>query len=55
MKVRAEGKEFSVEKVARDNDGWMVGAFPADLPDGQYSGVIVTDSVKPISFLVESR
>ncbi len=55
MKVRAEGKEFSVEKVGRDNDGWMVGAFPADLPDGQYSGVIVTDSVKPISFLVESR
>lgn len=55
MKVRVEDREFSVEKVGRNEEGWTVGAFRADLPDGQYSGVIVTDSVKPISFLVESR
>ena len=47
--------EYIIEAVEKTENGWLTGIFHADLPDGFYNGVIVTDSVKPISFLLEGR
>ena len=38
-----------------DDYGRSVGAAEVDLPDGTYDGIVVTEAVHPISFLLESR
>ena len=53
--LQDQTREFKVEKAVLDEDGWLVGYFQADLPDGFYNGMLVLDSTKPISFLLESR
>ncbi len=55
MVVRVEDREFRVQQVGRDEDGWLVGYFETDLEEGVYNGTLVMDSVKPIGFLLESR
>ena len=55
MTVRFDDREVKVEKAGRSADGYLVGAFRTDASDGEYQGTIVLESVKPISFLTESR
>lgn len=51
MPVRIDECESVLQKVV-DGGGSFIGVYAAaDLPDGTYSGVIVTDTVSPISFL----
>ena len=55
MILRLEGQESTIERIERNEYGWLTGYSAVALPDGTYNGSIVTDSVKPISFLMESR
>ena len=52
MMIRVAGKEIQVEYSYRDDEGRTVVTAPTDLPDGAYEAEIVTDSVSPISFLL---
>ena len=57
MTVRIQGtdEEHLIEKVTLDEDGWLVGYFRTELPDGFYNGRIIAETIKPITFLLESR
>ncbi len=51
MPVRVKEFETTVSKIV-DGGGSYIGVYAdAALPDGTYTGVIVTDTVSPISFL----
>ena len=55
VRFKDSDAEAAVEKAGRTADGYLVGVFRTDMDDGEYTGTIVLDSVKPISFLTESR
>lgn len=55
MTVREGGREYAVETVEQAENGWQAGVFHTDRADGFYNGVIITDSIRPIDFLLESR
>lgn len=55
MTVREGGREYSVEAIEQVENGWQAGVFHTDRADGFYNGVIITDSIRPIDFLLESR
>ncbi len=52
MILRVAGEELPLEYVFRDGQGRMTATVEADLPDGEYEAVLVTESVRPISFLL---
>ncbi len=52
MVLRISGQEVAVDHVFRDGEGRMTATASADLPDGEYDAVLVTESVSPISFLL---
>ena len=55
MPLRVGGQDFVVASAERDEYGRSVGTAEIGLPDGTYDGTVVTESVHPISFLLESR
>ncbi len=52
MTLRIGDLEMSVEQVRREEDGAAYASAAVDLPDGNYDAVIVTESISPITFLV---
>ena len=55
MTVREGEREYSVETVEQNENGMQAGVFHTDRTDGFYNGVIITESIRPIDFLLESR
>lgn len=55
MPLRVGGQDFFLASAGTDEFGRPAGAAEVNLPDGTYNGTIVTESVHPISFLLESR
>lgn len=55
MPLRISGEEYRIAAVSSDEYGRSVGNAEVGLPDGTYDGIVVTETVHPISFLLESR
>ena len=55
MPLRVSGQEFRIAYAQTDEYGRSVGTAEVELPDGTYDGIVVTEAVHPISFLLESR
>ena len=54
MTVRVAGREVAIEYVREDETGDTVCTANLDVEDGTYDAEIVTDSVAPISFLLNN-
>ena len=55
MPLRIAGEEYKIVSVRADEYGRTVGYAQVDLPDGTYEGKVVTQKMRPIAFLMESR
>ena len=55
MPLRIASQEFVIASVTEDAYGRTVAFAHTDLPNGIYDAEIVTNQIKPISFLLESR
>lgn len=55
MPLRVSGQEVRIASSQTDEYGRSVGVSEVNLPDGIYDGIVVTEAVHPISFLMESR
>ena len=55
MPLRVSGQEVQIAFAQTDEYGRSVGAAEVNLPDGTYDGLVVTESIHPIRFLLESR
>ena len=55
MPLRIESGEYTISSVEEDEFGRTVGHAAVDLPDGSYDAEVVTDSIRPIEFLLENR
>lgn len=55
MPLRISGEEYRIAAASSDEYGRSVGNAEVWLPDGTYDGIVVTETVHPISFLLESR
>ena len=55
MPLRVAGQEYRIAFSDTDDYGRSVGTAEVDLPGGTYDGTVVTETVHPISFLLESR
>ena len=55
MPLRVSGQDYRIAFAQTDEYGRSVGMAEVNLPDGTYDGVVITEAVRPISFLLESR
>ena len=55
MTLRVSGEDSSLNRSETDEYGRSIGYAMISLPDGTYNGIIVTESVHPIDFLITSR
>lgn len=55
MILRVSGEEYTIESSTEDEYGRVMGKASVSLQDGKYDGSVVTDSTRPIDFLLESR
>ena len=55
MPLRVSGQDYRIAFAQTDEYGRSVGMAEVNLPDGTYDGVVITEAVQPISFLLESR
>ncbi|MCR5005933.1 MAG: hypothetical protein K6A77_08505 [Clostridiales bacterium] len=55
MPLRVEGQETTIRIAEEDAYGRIIGQTTVDLPDGTYKGVVVTEQLHPIEFLLTSR
>ena len=55
MPLRVSGRDYQIAFAQTDEYGRSVGMAEVNLPDGTYDGTVVTEAVRPISFLLESR
>lgn len=53
MTVIISGNEYTVTEVRKDFYGRPSALIELDMPDGNYDGQIVTESISPISFLLK--
>ena len=53
MIVIISGNEYTVTEVRKDFYGRPSALIKTDMPDGNYDGQIVTESISPISFLLK--
>ncbi|MBQ7071653.1 MAG: hypothetical protein IJM87_10310 [Ruminococcus sp.] len=53
MTVIISGNEYTVTEVRKDFYGRPSALIKTDMPDGNYDGQIVTESISPISFLLK--
>ena len=54
MTVRVAGQEVTIDYVRQDETGEVVCTADIDAEDGTYDADIVTESISPISFLLNS-
>ena len=54
MTVRVAGQEVTIDYVRQDETGEVVCTADIDAEDGAYDADIVTESISPISFLLNS-
>ncbi len=52
MPLRAGGVQTVLETVTQNEDSSYTVTAAADLEDGVYDGIVVTDSVSPLRFLI---
>ncbi|MBR3106332.1 MAG: hypothetical protein IKH30_03990 [Clostridia bacterium] len=55
MTLRVAGQETVILSAETDEFGRPFGMAEVNLPDGAYDGVVVTEAVHPIQFLLTSR
>jgi len=55
MTLRVSSEEWIIGSLGTDEYGRTFGLAEAALPDGVYSGTVVTERTHPIRFLLESR
>ena len=55
MPLRVSGQEGMIASAETDEYGRYVGTTELALPDGLYEGTVVTETIHPIDFLLESR
>ncbi len=55
MPLRLVSKDYVIASCEEDTYGRSVGITEVSLPDGSYDGVVITETIHPISFLLESR
>lgn len=55
MPLRVAGTETRIASARTDEYGRATGTAELALPDGVYDGTVVVETVRPISFLLESR
>ncbi len=55
MTLRVGGKEAVILSTQQDDYGRTVGVAEVELPDGMYEGVLVTEAIHPIQFLISSK
>ena len=55
MTLRVLGKEYVIASAESDEYGRTTGTAEVELPDGTYEGIVVTDSTRPLDFLLTSR
>ena len=55
MPLRVEGQETTIQTAEEDAYGRIIGQTVVDLSDGTYKGVVVTEQLHPIEFLLTSR
>lgn len=55
MPLQVSSEESVIASVETDEYGRLTGLAELDLPDGTYEGTVVTDRIRPIDFLLESR
>ena len=55
MTLRVGGKEAAIQSTKTDEYGRTVGLANVDLTDDMYDGVLVTEAVHPIQFLISSK
>lgn len=54
MPLRIAGQEVLIDYIYDDESGHSIVSTKLDLPDGAYDAQIVTESILPISFLLNS-
>ena len=54
MPLRVGGEEVVLASVETDTFGSLYGIAAVNLPDGIYEGILVTETVRPIEFLLKS-
>ena len=55
MKVRVFENEYTIASVETDEYGRTLGSALVSLPDGNYEGTVVVETVKPIDFLISQK
>lgn len=55
LSLSVSGQEVSLASAREDEYGRSVGVAELALPDGTYDGTVVTETVHPFDFLIESR
>lgn len=55
MTLKVEGKEAEITSTETDEYGRTYGIAELILPDGVYSGTVVTQSIDPVEFLLTGR
>ena len=53
VQLKDKEEEYSIESIETNDYGFSCAFFTADLPDGNYSAEVVTESIKPIDFLLK--
>ena len=55
MPLRINDADYVIQTTTEDEYGRVFGMAEVTLPDGTYEGVVVTEQIRPIDFLFESR
>jgi len=55
MLLSVNEEDYRIEYSQKDVYGRWIGYAKVMLPDGSYKGTVITETVHPISFLLESR
>ncbi len=55
MLVIIEEKEYEIRAVIKDEYDRPEGQVPVSLPNGEYEATLITERIRPLSFLTESR
>ena len=55
MPLHIQSDDYIITSTAEDEFGRTYGITEVSLPDGSYKGTVVTEQIRPIDFLIESR
>ena len=54
MIIREESQEFYIASVEEDEYGRKTGIAEVSLPDGKYDAEVVTETIRPVDFLLKT-